>query len=236
MDLANNNINFDEILKKVKEIKQIDPLRAIYIIDEELKNVISENDIADLNALRDNVIFQIKKNNLIAKTSLDTLTLINLLKNKKMDYAFMVMYNELKARENLAKYAKDFQYFFDEINFDSAGFQTLIYDLLVLKDIDFNYKVNGEIINPKKMGSFLKNEGVNKMQEKILNLFEKDISKIKIARQVFSAYLFQNWIDILLNRTSNDYEQIFNVVQVLYGEKSSKDLTEKERKLYNVFK
>lgn len=69
----------------------------------------------DLDALRDNIEFQLKKQNLITSTKLDTLSLINSLKNKKMGYAFMLSYNELKKRDDIAKYAIEFQDFLKEM-------------------------------------------------------------------------------------------------------------------------
>ncbi|WP_369085940.1 hypothetical protein AB5V95_00375 [Metamycoplasma spumans] len=227
---------FDKLYQQVEEIRKEDPLRAIYLIDENKKNFVTRNELADLDSLRENIIFQIKKNKLITNTKLDTLSLINSLKNKRMDYVFMLNYNELKKRNDLKEYSSEFQYFFNSEGFDNAGFQTLIYDLLHNCHIDYDYKVNGNVINPEKMGSFLENEEILKMQNEIFATFEKDVAKNKIARQVFSAYLFQNWIDILLKQTKNDYIQIINVVKVLYGEKNVNELTEQETKLYNIFK
>ncbi|MBN0970880.1 hypothetical protein [Mycoplasma phocoeninasale] len=230
-----NALDFERILAEVTEIRKDDPIRAIYVVDGHLKNAILSDDVADLEALRQNIIFQIKKDNLAVKTTLDTLSLINSLKGKKMDYVFMLNYNELKKRDDFEQYAAEFQHFFNQHDFDSAGFQTLIYDLLQNKQIDFDYSVRGQIINPKKLGSFLENTGISKMQAEIFATFDKDIAKNKVARQVFSAYLFKNWVDILLRKTTHDYEQIINVVNVLYGEKDKSELNAEEKAIYQIF-
>ncbi|TPR53360.1 hypothetical protein [Metamycoplasma neophronis] len=227
---------FDKLYEQVEEIRKEDPLKAIYLIDEAKKNFVTRNELADIESLRENIVFQIKKNKLITKTNLDTLTMINSLKNKKMDYVFMLIYNELKNREDLKQYASEFQYFFNSEGFDNAGFQTLVYDLLYNAKIDYDYKVQNEIINPVKLGSFLENKEILKMQDEIFATFNKDVAKNKIARQVFSAYLFQNWVDILLKKTQNDYIQIVDVVGVLYGEKNVDELDESEKKLYAIFR
>ncbi|AXE60777.1 hypothetical protein DA803_01585 [[Mycoplasma] phocae] len=231
----NNALDFDKILEEITLIRKDDPIKAIYKVDEYLKNAVLSDDIADLESLRQNIIFQIKKDNLIVKTNLDTLSLINSLKNKKMDYVFMLNYNELKGRDDFHKHAAEFQHFFNQSDFDSGGFQTLIYDLLQNKEIDFDYLVNGQIINPKKLGSFLENPGISKMQSEIFATFDKDVAKNKVARQVFSAYLFKNWVDILLKKTTHDYEQIINVVNVLYGEKDENELNNEEKAIYQIF-
>ncbi|TPE57543.1 hypothetical protein FJO69_01255 [[Mycoplasma] falconis] len=235
-NLENNEKEFDLKISEIEKLRYSDPLKAIYVIDEAKKQFAAKNEQQDLDTLRELVLIEIKKKNLKTQTSLDTLSLINSLKNKKMDYAFMLIYNELKAREDLAKYASEFQYFFNEEGFDASGFQTLIYDLLSEANIDWEYKIQGKTINPSKLGSFLKNQDILKMQNEIINSFYDDVAKNKIARQVFAAYLFQNWIDILLNKTNEDYENIINVVKVLYGEQKPEGLSEKAQKLYEVFK
>ncbi|WP_412031798.1 hypothetical protein [Metamycoplasma buccale] len=227
---------FDALLKTIDDIREEDPLKAIFVIDENLKQFLSKEMNNTLNALRDDITYQIKKNNLITKTNLNTLDLISSLKNKKMDYIFMLNYNELKKRNNLQENASEFQYFFNNQSFEDAYFQTLIYDLLVLKNVDFDFKIKEKIINPKKLGSFLKNKDLKKMQDEIFNIYEKDVAKTHIARQVFSAYLFLNWIEILFNETKNDYNQIINVINVLLGDKDSNTLNKEELELYKIFK
>ncbi|WP_330463657.1 hypothetical protein [Metamycoplasma gateae] len=226
---------FNKFIDEISNIRYEDPLKAIYLLDEGKKQFPISAMQNEIDAFRTTILFQIKKNNLKTKTNLDTLSLINSLKNKKMDYVFMLGYNELKNRE-LEKFESEFQYFFSGEDFDNKGFQTLIYDLLQSKGIDFDYKIENEIINPSKDGSFLKNESIAKLEKEILNLFKEDVAKSKIARQVFSAYLFQNWIDLLKNRTNNEYQTIINVTDVLFGLKNEEDLTSDEKKLYSLFK
>ncbi|AZZ65774.1 hypothetical protein DMC14_003220 [Metamycoplasma phocicerebrale] len=226
---------FNSFIDNIMEIRLEDPLKAIYLLDEGQKQFPISAMQKEIEAIRNSITFQLKKNNLITKTSLDTLSLINSLKNKKMDYIFMLNYNELKKRD-ISKYLSEFQHFFEGKGFDNSGFQTLIYDLLQTKNVDYDYKVKNEIINPKKDGSFLKNPSIAKLEKEILESFNKDIAKSKIARQVFSAYLFQNWIDILKNKTIEDHKIIENVTAVLFNEKEEKDLNESEKILYALFK
>ncbi|BAP39568.1 hypothetical protein [Metamycoplasma canadense] len=226
---------FDQFIDEINKIRYEDPLRAIYLLDEGKKQFQVSAMQNEIDAFRNNILFQIKKNNLKTKTNLDTLSLINSLKNKKMDYIFMLNYNELKNR-SLNEFSSEFQYFFNGDGFDNSGFQTLIYDLLQSKNIDFDYKVKNDVINPKKDGSFLKNESIAKLEKEILNLFKEDVAKSKIARQVFSGYLFQNWIKILKNKTFNEYQDIVSVTQVLFGEKNENDLSKEQKILYALFK
>lgn len=66
--------------------------------------------------------------------------------------------------------------------------------------------------------------------------YEKDIANYKIASQVFAGYLFLYWVDILKNKTKNDYETIVSVTEVLLGNKDKKDLKDKnELELYEIF-
>ncbi|MGC7154672.1 hypothetical protein [Metamycoplasma hominis] len=237
MNNIDNNLFFiEEEIKKIEKIAKEDPLKAIYVLDEDKKQFSLKEDLDDLDALRDNIEFQLKKQNLITSTKLDTLSLINSLKNKKMGYAFMLSYNELKKRDDIAKYAIEFQDFFKGNDFDSKGFQTLIYDLLVNSNIDFEYDIQNKKINPKKLGSLLKNAEIQKMQDEIIATFDKDISKNKVARQVFSAYLFQNWVAILLHETKDDYLKISHVIEVILGNQTPDSLSKEEKELYNIFK
>ncbi|MBN4089667.1 hypothetical protein OF364_02535 [Mycoplasma enhydrae] len=226
---------FSAFIDRILEMRYEDPLKAIYLLDDAQKQFPMTQMQKEIETVRNNITFQIKKNNLKTKTSLETLELINSLKNKKMDYIFMLIYNELKTRD-ISKYLSEFQYFFNGEGFDNSGFQTLIYDLLQTKGIDYDYKIKNEIINPLKDGSFLKNPDIAKMESRIINAFSSDIAKTKIARQVFSAYLFQNWVEILKNKTNDDYKIIENVTAVLFNEKSEKDLNKAESILYALFK
>ncbi|AWX69317.1 hypothetical protein [[Mycoplasma] anseris] len=234
--MNNQDINqFEEFLKEIENIREQDPLKAIYLIDQKLKTFLSKEFHSTLEALRDDILFQIKKNELKTKTNLNTLELINSLKNKKMDYIFMLNYNQLRDRKDVKEYASEFQLFFNGQGFDNDGFQTLIYDLLADKMIDYDYQVANEIINPNKLGSFLKNPEIKKIQNELFNSFSKDVAKYKIASQVFSAYLFENWVSILLNKSVNEYQTISNVVEVLMGNKNQTELNEAEHNLYKLF-
>lgn len=226
---------FNTFIDEISKIRYEDPLKAVYLLDEGKKHFPISAMQNEIDAFRNTILFQIKKNNLKVKTNLDTLSLINSLKNKKMDYIFMITYNELKNRD-LNEFASEFQYFFNGEGFDNSGFQTLIYDLLQTKEIDYEYNVQKELINPKKDGSFLKNESIAKLEKEILLLFKEDVAKSKIARQVFSAYLFKNWVNILKNKTSNEYDSIINVTKVLFNEKDEESLSENEKTLYALFK
>lgn len=84
MNNIDNNLFFiEEEIKKIEKIAKEDPLKAIYVLDEDKKQFSLKEDLDDLDALRDNIEFQLKKQNLITSTKLDTLSLINSLKNKK---------------------------------------------------------------------------------------------------------------------------------------------------------
>ncbi|WP_232028563.1 hypothetical protein [Metamycoplasma cloacale] len=225
----------EDFLQEIEEIRINDPLKAIYLIDQKLKSFLTKDMHSLLLTAKDDILYQIKKNDLKTKTDLKTLELINALKNKKMDYIFMLNYNQLKTRSDLKEYASEFQYFFNTEGFDNAGFQTLIYDLLAELNIDYDYKVKSEIINPAKLGSFLKNADILKMQKELFDTFAKDVAKYKIATQVFSAYLFLNWIEILTLKTKNDYQTIVNVIEVILGNKNKDLLNEEELKVYKIF-
>ncbi|AZG68930.1 hypothetical protein [Mycoplasma struthionis] len=225
----------ENLFIKIQEIRNEDPLKAIYLIDESKKQFIAQAEINELDALRRNIEYQIKKQNLIVKTSLDTISLINSLKNKKMDYVFMLIYNELKNRD-LKEYASEFQYFFNGNDFDNKGFQTLIYDLLQKKEIDYDYKISEYIINPKKLGAIDENKEIKRIQNEILSHFEKDIAKSKTASQVFAAYVFQNWLEIINQKTQNDYQIIIDVIDTLLGQKDANELQNEAKKLYEFFK
>ncbi|ENY54061.1 Hypothetical protein, putative granin [Metamycoplasma alkalescens 14918] len=226
---------FNDFIDEVAAIRNEDPLKAIYLIDSKRNSFPISKMQNEIEAFREMILFQIKKNQLKTKTNLDTLSLISALKSKKMDYVFMLNYNELKNRD-LNQFASEFQYFFNNDGFENAGFQTLIYDLLQTKNVDYDYTVKNQIINPKKDGSFLKNEALAKLEKEIINLFNEDVAKTKIARQVFSAYLFQNWVDILKNQTKNEYKNVIQVTKVLFGEEDEKNLNENEKTLYALFK
>ncbi|MGX9357851.1 hypothetical protein ACWXVQ_00740 [Mycoplasma sp. 527] len=233
MDLIEKE--FNDFIDKITEIRYDDPLKAIYLLDNSRNKFVIDAMQKEIDAFRNTILFQIKKNNLKTKTNLDTLSLINSLKNKKMDYIFMLNYNELKNRD-INEYLSEFQFFFNGDGFDNRGFQTLIYDLLQTKNVDYNYKVNNIIINPKIDGSFLKNEAIAKLEKEILTIYSNDVAKSKIARQVFSAYLFKNWINILKNKTISEYEEIINVTKVLFGERDENSLSDNEKSLYSLFK
>ncbi|MGX9339380.1 MULTISPECIES: hypothetical protein [unclassified Mycoplasma] len=233
MDLIEKE--FNDFIDKITEIRYDDPLKAIYLLDNSRNKFVIDAMQKEIDAFRNTILFQIKKNNLKTKTNLDTLSLINSLKNKKMDYIFMLNYNELKNRD-INEYLSEFQFFFNGDGFDNGGFQTLIYDLLQTKNVDYNYKVNNIIINPKIDGSFLKNEAIAKLEKEILTIYSNDVAKSKIARQVFSAYLFKNWINILKNKTISEYEEIINVTKVLFGESDENSLSDNEKSLYSLFK
>lgn len=84
MNNIDNNLFFiEEEIKKIEKIAKEDPLKAIYVLDEDKKQFSLKEDLDDLDALRDNIEFQLKKQNLITSTKLDTLSLINSLKTKK---------------------------------------------------------------------------------------------------------------------------------------------------------
>ena len=237
--MDNKNLEFETKIANIEENILIDPLKATYLIDESLNLFSYSKDMQQvLLSLREKALFQIKKNNLITKTNLSTLELINFLKNKKMDHLFMVCYKTLlnKNDDEIAKFASEFQYFFNEKSFEDASFQTLIYDLLVQKNINYDYKYNQKIINPKKLGSILENENILKLQKKILQQYEKDVAIYKIASQVFAAYLFLKWDDILYKKTNNESKTINNVINVFLNKSDKKALIEKdELDLYNVF-
>ncbi|ENY68739.1 Hypothetical protein, putative granin [Metamycoplasma auris 15026] len=224
---------FNAFIDRISKIRNEDPLKAIYLLDEAKNQFPLPAMQNEIESFRNIILSQIKRNNLKTTTSLETLELINSLKNKKMDYVFMLIYNELKNRD-ISSYLSEFQYFFEGIDFDSNGFQALIYDLLQQKNVDYDYKINNEIINPSKDGSFLKNAAIAKLEKEIIELFKSDISKTKIARQVFGAYLFQNWVAILKNRTQDDYSIISNVTKVLFNEKDASELNETELSLYKL--
>ncbi|PZW01472.1 hypothetical protein [Metamycoplasma auris] len=231
-----NNIleeEFNTFIDEISQIRKEDPLKAIYLLDEAKKQFPISAMQNEIESFRNIILSQIKRTNLKTNTSLETIKLINSLKNKKMDYVFMLNYNELKNRD-ISNYLSEFQYFFEGDGFDNSGFQTLIYDLLQSKNVNYDYQIKNDIINPSKDGSFLKNEAIAKLEKEIIELFKSDISKTKIARQVFGAYLFQNWVNILKNRTQNDYEIISNVTKVLFNEKDASELNESEQTLYKL--
>lgn len=230
-----NEKEFEQELTKIMKVANEDGLYASYLIDDALKQFPLKEEQDALNALRQGIANDLRKKNISSKTKLTTLQLINFLKNKVVDYIFMFCYLELKKREDIDTFANEFQHFFNGNSFENKGYQTLIYTLLEENKIDFDYKIENQIINPKKLGSFTNNPNIKKIEKELLNFYSKDIAKYKTASQVFSAYLFENWINILLNKTINEYETIVNVAEVLLGNKPKDTLTEKELEVYKIF-
>lgn len=234
--MSEKNHEFQKLIDLIEKEKDEDPIKASYLIDKSLKEYVLKEEQEVLNYLREKIIFEIKKNKLLVKTSLPTIDLINFLKSLKMDYLFMVCYNELKNRNDIKDLASEFQYFFNKDGFEYGSFQTLIYELMVEKEIDYEYIIKKEKINPKKFKSLLSNKDIDKIKNEVLTKYEKDIANYKIASQVFAGYLFLYWVDILKNKTKNDYETIVSVTEVLLGNKNKKDLKNKnELELYEIF-
>ncbi|VEU55587.1 hypothetical protein [Metamycoplasma orale] len=234
--MSEKNHEFQKLIDLIEKEKEEDPIKASYLIDKSLKEYVLKEEQEVLNYLREKIIFDIKKNKLLVKTSLPTIDLINFLKSLKMDYLFMVCYNELKNRNDVKNLASEFQYFFNKDGFEYGSFQTLIYELMVEKEIDYEYIIKKEKINPKKFKSLLSNKDIDKIKNEVLTKYEKDIANYKIASQVFAGYLFLYWVDILKNKTKNDYETIVSVTEVLLGNKDKKDLKDKnELELYEIF-
>lgn len=234
--MSEKNHEFQKLIDLIEKEKNEDPIKASYLIDKSLKEYVLKEEQEVLNYLREKIIFDIKKNKLLVKTSLPTIDLINFLKSLKMDYLFMVCYNELKNRNDIKDLASEFQYFFNKDGFEYGSFQTLIYELMVEKEIDYEYIIKKEKINPKKFKSLLSNKDIDKIKNEVLTKYEKDIANYKIASQVFAGYLFLYWVDILKNKTKNDYETIVSVTEVLLGNKDKKDLKDKnELELYEIF-
>lgn len=234
--MSEKNHEFQKLIDLIEKEKDEDPIKASYLIDKSLKEYVLKEEQEVLNYLREKIIFDIKKNKLLVKTSLPTIDLINFLKSLKMDYLFMVCYNELKNRNDIKDLASEFQYFFNKDGFEYGSFQTLIYELMVEKEIDYEYIIKKEKINPKKFKSLLSNKDIDKIKNEVLTKYEKDIANYKIASQVFAGYLFLYWVDILKNKTKNDYETIVSVTEVLLGNKDKKDLKDKnELELYEIF-
>ena len=234
--MSEKNHEFQKLIDLIEKEKKEDPIKASYLIDKSLKEYVLKEEQEVLNYLREKIIFEIKKNKLLVKTSLPTIDLINFLKSLKMDYLFMVCYNELKNRNDIKDLASEFQYFFNKDGFEYGSFQTLIYELMVEKEIDYEYIIKKEKINPKKFKSLLSNKDIDKIKNEVLTKYEKDIAKYKIASQVFAGYLFLYWVDILKNKNKNDYETIVSVTEVLLGNKDKKDLKDKnELELYEIF-
>ena len=234
--MSEKNHEFQKLIDLIEKEKEEDPIKASYLIDKSLKEYVLKEEQEVLNYLREKIIFEIKKNKLLVKTSLPTIDLINFLKSLKMDYLFMVCYNELKNRNDIKDLASEFQYFFNKDGFEYGSFQTLIYELMVEKEIDYEYIIKKEKINPKKFKSLLSNKDIDKIKNEVLTKYEKDIANYKIASQVFAGYLFLYWVDILKNKTKNDYETIISVTEVLLGNKDKKDLKDKnELELYEIF-
>lgn len=234
--MSEKNHEFQKLIDLIEKEKEEDPIKASYLIDKSLKEYVLKEEQEVLNYLREKIIFEIKKNKLLVKTSLPTIDLINFLKSLKMDYLFMVCYNELKNRNDVKNLASKFQYFFNKDGFEYGSFQTLIYELMVEKEIDYEYIIKKEKINPKKFKSLLSNKDIDKIKNEVLTKYEKDIANYKIASQVFAGYLFLYWVDILKNKTKNDYETIVSVTEVLLGNKDKKDLKDKnELELYEIF-
>lgn len=234
--MSEKNHEFQKLIDLIEKEKEEDPIKASYLIDKSLKEYVLKEEQEVLNYLREKIIFDIKKNKLLVKTSLPTIDLINFLKSLKMDYLFMVCYNELKNRNDIKDLASEFQYFFNKDGFEYGSFQTLIYELMVEKEIDYEYIIKKEKINPKKFKSLLSNKDIDKIKNEVLTKYEKDIANYKIASQVFAEYLFLYWVDILKNKTKNDYETIVSVTEVLLGNKDKKDLKDKnELELYEIF-
>lgn len=234
--MSEKNHEFQKLIDLIEKEKEEDPIKASYLIDKSLKEYVLKEEQEVLNYLREKIIFEIKKNKLLVKTSLPTIDLINFLKSLKMDYLFMVCYNELKNRNDVKNLASEFQYFFNKDGFEYGSFQTLIYELMIEKEIDYEYIIKKEKINPKKFKSLLSNKDIDKIKNEVLTKYEKDIANYKIASQVFAGYLFLYWVDILKNKTKNDYETIVSVTEVLLGNKDKKDLKDKnELELYEIF-
>ena len=234
--MSEKNHEFQKLIDLIEKEKKEDPIKASYLIDKSLKEYVLKEEQEVLNYLREKIIFEIKKNKLLVKTSLPTIDLINFLKSLKIDYLFMVCYNELKNRNDVKNLASEFQYFFNKDGFEYGSFQTLIYELMVEKEIDYKYIIKKEKINPKKFKSLLSNKDIDKIKNEVLTKYEKDIANYKIASQVFAGYLFLYWVDILKNKTKNDYETIVSVTEVLLGNKDKKDLKDKnELELYEIF-
>ncbi|MDD7837704.1 hypothetical protein PUW86_01680 [Metamycoplasma hyosynoviae] len=228
--------DFSELIYLIEKTKDEDYLKAIALIEEGFKNFFTKEEHDVLNSYRDFILAKIKLNNLQTKTNLPTLDLINIIKSKKMDHLFFVCYNILKTREDVNDYASEFQFFFNYKNFDESMFSPLIYDLLVEHQIDYDYKVEQKIINPKKLGSVLKNKDIAKLEEELKEEYGKDIAKFKIVNQLFSIYIFKNWSKILFNETKNDYITIKNVAEVLLGNKDKSSLTaDEEKEFYKMF-
>ncbi|MDD1378434.1 hypothetical protein PT310_02220 [Metamycoplasma hyosynoviae] len=228
--------DFSELIYLIEKTKDEDYLKAIALIEEGFKNFFTKEEHDVLNSYRDFILAKIKLNNLQTKTNLPTLDLINIIKSKKMDHLFFVCYNILKTREDVKDYASEFQFFFNYKNFDESMFSPLIYDLLVEHQIDYDYKVEQKIINPKKLGSVLKNKDIAKLEEELKEEYGKDIAKFKIVNQLFSIYIFKNWSKILFNETKNDYITIKNVAEVLLGNKDKSSLTtDEEKEFYKMF-
>ncbi|MBN0919603.1 hypothetical protein [[Mycoplasma] gypis] len=229
-----NEKKYKEIIQFVEENIDSDPIAALF----KLKQTAGDIEIFGYRPELREIEHDIIRNCLIHpdfKTSLTTQQILSVLKTDQMDYGFMIFFNQLKLKDDIDKHAQDIQEFFNLYE-NHQSMAVLFYNMLNEKNIDYNYTFKGVSFNPSKTINLESNKDIIAIKKVINEEFEKDPSAGKIAIQVFTTFLVENWINIILEKTKNFQGLVLNVTWCLLGKKSVDDLNQSELDFYEFFK
>ncbi|MGL4343372.1 MAG: hypothetical protein ACRCRZ_02305 [Metamycoplasmataceae bacterium] len=221
---------YDEIIEQIKEIEKSDKQQAILILKKELsmpyipeqyenemisllKKFEQTNDQKNLTASREEIIESLFSD----KNDGKKLFLIN----KISEFSWVGFENEIQKVFSSAKIKNNFK--------------TIFLENLIEQKIDYDFKIENKIINPKKIKSIFASDFCNK---NIAILESPDFSKDQIVKRIsietlliYISSLFPHNIDLKFEDIS---KEILEVSNILLGKNDGQNISLLSKKILDL--
>lgn len=154
---------------------------------------------------------------------------------EKHSSEFLIEIASLFDENNWRGYENQINKIFNLKNLDKKV-KSIIYNSLVVQDIDYDFEIENVKINPKKNKTTFETEFSLK---NLMKLSKKDyeISNVRdVSERIFFIYIMNQFPKCLSFDYEDITEEISNIAYVMLGIKSENDLNEKEKEIFSIIK
>lgn len=227
---------YDELIENIEIlISENKKNEAAKIIEEELSLIYVPLEYEKkLNSYLDQIQPKNDKNNkqkLFSREEI--LTIIN--EYRKHDNNFLIEIASLFDENNWRGFEKEINDIFNLKELDNKV-KSIIYNSLVVQDIDYNFQIDNLKINPKENKTIFETEFSLKNLS-ILSKKDFEVSNVfDVCEKIFFIYIMNQFPSCLFFKFEDITNEISNIAYVMLGIKKEHNLTEKEKNIFSIIK
>ncbi|MBD5422902.1 MAG: hypothetical protein HDR43_00135 [Mycoplasma sp.] len=224
---------YDELIEKIENfIKNNNKIGALKLIKEELSLPYVPKKYEEKLYV---FLEQLEIKNESKKTSYFSRDeLIQIIKEyKKHNIDFLLDISSKFDENNWIGYEKEINEIFNYDDLDKKV-KSIIYNTLVLQNINYDFTIDKLIINPVKNKTIFETEFALQNLTNLSKQKYEDPSIFSISQKIFFIYLMNCFPNCLFFEFKDITKEIINISNVMLGIKDKKDLTKEETEIFTI--